>query len=149
MSVIVKGMEMPEDCFSCWLKEEGFCNLTNEVANDIYKRNDDCPLIELPKKYGRLIDADALIDDCKKYLNRLNPSRDGKECTRIHWLIGVLSNAPTIEPERKIGEWKHISDGYVDIYECDQCGKKEDYKRNYCPDCGAYMKKENKIIKKY
>ena len=53
----------------------------------------------------RAIDADALIDDCKKYLNRLNPSRDGKECTRIHWLIGVLSNAPTIEPERKTGKW--------------------------------------------
>ena len=50
---------------------------------------------------SRLIDADALIDDCKKYLNGLNPSRDGKECTRIHWLIGILSNAPTIKPERK------------------------------------------------
>lgn len=50
---------------------------------------------------SRLIDADALIDDCKKYLNKLNPSRDGKECTRIYWLIGILSNAPTIEPEPK------------------------------------------------
>ena len=49
----------------------------------------------------RLIDADALIDDCKKYLNKLNPSRDGKECTRIHWLIGILSAAPTIEPEQR------------------------------------------------
>ena len=63
MSVIVKGMEMPEDCFSCRLKEEGFCNLTDEVANDIYKRNDDCPLIELPEKHGRLIDADEMINE--------------------------------------------------------------------------------------
>ena len=47
----------------------------------------------------RLIDVDELIDDCKKYLNTLSPSRDGKECTRIHWLIGVLSNAPSVQPE--------------------------------------------------
>ena len=47
----------------------------------------------------RLIDADALREDCKRYLGTLNPDKDGKECTRIHWLIGVLENAPTIEPE--------------------------------------------------
>lgn len=47
----------------------------------------------------RYIDADALIDDCKKYFNELNPSRDGKECARIRWLIGILSNALTIELE--------------------------------------------------
>ena len=47
----------------------------------------------------RLIDADALGEDCKRYLGTLNPDKDGKECTRIHWLIGVLENAPTIDPE--------------------------------------------------
>lgn len=164
MSVIVNGMEMPKNCGSCWIsrmrdsslggildcKILGTVGTAMDDPHDILNnRHPDCPLVELPEKHGRLIDVDALIDDCKKYLNSLNPSRDGKECTRIHWLIGVLSNAPTIEPERKKGEWKHISDGYVDIYECDQCGKREDYERNYCPDCGAYMKKENKIIKKY
>lgn len=47
----------------------------------------------------RLIDADALIENCKKYLNALNPDREVKEFARIYWLIGVLENAPTIEPE--------------------------------------------------
>ena len=47
----------------------------------------------------RAIDADALKEDCKRYLGTLNPDKDGKECTRIHWLIGVLENAPTIDPE--------------------------------------------------
>jgi hypothetical protein len=47
----------------------------------------------------KLIDADLLIDDCKRYLATLNPDRDGKECTRIHWLIGVLNNAPSINPD--------------------------------------------------
>ena len=47
----------------------------------------------------KLIDADLLIDDCKRYLATLNPGRDGKECTRIYWLIGVLNNAPSINPD--------------------------------------------------
>ena len=49
---------MPEDCFSCPLKEEGFCNITNAYAGQIYERDSDCPLIELPEHHGRLIDAD-------------------------------------------------------------------------------------------
>lgn len=55
MSVVIKGMQMPEDCFSCPLKEEGFCNITNAYAAQIYKRNSDCPLVELPE---RLTDDD-------------------------------------------------------------------------------------------
>ena len=49
----------------------------------------------------RLIDADAIVEDCKKYLNTLNPDRDGVECTRIHWLIGVLNNVTTVQPEKR------------------------------------------------
>ena len=94
---------------------------------------------------SRLIDADALIHELNNSHYPGAPYIDAG----ISIAIGKVCDAPTIEPERKIGEWKHISDGYVDIYECDQCGKKEDYERNYCPDCGAYLKKENKIIKKY
>ena len=88
----------------------------------------------------RCIDADALIDDCKKYLNKLNPSRDGKECTRIHWLIGVLSNVPTIEPERKKGKWINIR--HDNIAECDQCGITGRAWMNFCFDCGADMRED-------
>lgn len=60
MSVLIKGMKIPEDCFSCPLKEEGFCNITNAYAGGINKRNSDCPLVELPEHHGRLIDADEM-----------------------------------------------------------------------------------------
>lgn len=60
MGVYISGMQMPEDCFSCPLKEEGFCNITNAYAAQIYERNSDCPLVELPEHHGRLIDADEL-----------------------------------------------------------------------------------------
>jgi len=59
-------MQTPEDCFSCPLKEEGFCNITNAYAVKINKRNSDCPLVELPEHHGRLIDADALAADSLK-----------------------------------------------------------------------------------
>lgn len=52
MSILIKGMKTPEDCFSCPLKEEGFCNITNVYAVGINKRNSDCPLVEIPKKHG-------------------------------------------------------------------------------------------------
>ena len=61
MSVLIKGIGMPEDCFSCPLKEEGFCNITNAYAGEINERNSDCPLVELPEHHGRIIDEDEII----------------------------------------------------------------------------------------
>lgn len=93
----------------------------------------------------RLIDADALIDDCKKYLNELNPSRDGKECARIHWLIGILSNAHAIEPERKTGKWvKPLLVTNTGRVRCSVCSAMYDWDMqaqyfNFCPNCGAVM----------
>ena len=49
MSVIVKGIDMPENCIDCFVKDK-ICHSWK-----------DCPLVELPKKHGRLIDADRLI----------------------------------------------------------------------------------------
>lgn len=63
MSVLIKGMKMPEDCFSCPLKEEGFCNITNAYAAEINERNSDCPLVELPEHHGDLVDVNKILWD--------------------------------------------------------------------------------------
>lgn len=68
MSVIVLGMEMPENCGKC--RFVGTCGVHSYdewpdvetiIFNDIIgiegKRDDDCPLRPLPEKHGRLIDA--------------------------------------------------------------------------------------------
>lgn len=93
----------------------------------------------------KLIDADNLIDDCKRYLATLNPDRDGKECTRIHWLIGVLNNAPSAQPERKNGHWEMVPDPYGffdEIPVCSECGCTTEMRKTYkfCPNCGADMR---------
>lgn len=62
MSVLIKGMKMPQYCAHCELfHDEGFCTATGTHVNMWgQKRNADCPLIELPD-HGDLIDRDALM----------------------------------------------------------------------------------------
>ena len=64
MSVIVKGMEMPESCRECRFLVDYWCyaKLAHGVPGPMFMdhRPDWCPLVELPEKHGRLIDIDAL-----------------------------------------------------------------------------------------
>ena len=104
----------------------------------------------------RLIDAEAF----KAYMRgALEQTRrcypDGGE-----WAEAVteefcrdIDEQPTVQPERKKGEWlRYGEDGYPNnedtvFWQCDQC--LEQYtgrtKRipNFCPNCGADMRKEN------
>lgn len=63
MSVLIKGMEMPTNCFLCPLsvlsENRLFCELTSDEVVRA-KIDSDCPLVEIPP-HGRLIDADAPI----------------------------------------------------------------------------------------
>ena len=69
-SIIVKGMKMPDSCAVCrfagrggYFMERIVCMFTgkNEDAENV-DRLSDCPLVALPNKHGRLVDADALRD---------------------------------------------------------------------------------------
>ena len=74
MSVIVKGMEMPERCGQCILR----CDCKQRIYME--QRPKGCPLVEIPP-HGRLIDADKLVRDTiyNKYITET-----------------ILSNAPTV-----------------------------------------------------
>lgn len=71
MSVLIKGMAMPETCEKCmfckWsnLHQTGACTLHDweptgaDFSEDyLSKRADWCPLVEIPSKHGDLIDRD-------------------------------------------------------------------------------------------
>ena len=68
MSILIKGMEMPNACIDCPLFSEwGDCSITHKWTwSDEFplseNRMSDCPLVELPTPHGRLIDADHLAD---------------------------------------------------------------------------------------
>lgn len=71
MSVIVKGMKIPKNCDDCFFIERGYpdwCSLPQifngeDEIYDTKKRPDWCPLIALPEKHGRLIDAGEMINE--------------------------------------------------------------------------------------
>ena len=89
---------------------------------------------------SRLIDADALKKKlCKEY-------RHFDQRIKISPVFQLIRDAPTIEPERKVGKWIRtrtvVHDG--ELY-CDQCGQEHPEQKliwNYCPNCGSRMLKE-------
>lgn len=64
MSVLTKGMKMPENCEKCPIREGTFCDIINKDIDRFYrgsiKRDPDCPLVELPEHHGRLIDENEV-----------------------------------------------------------------------------------------
>lgn len=74
MSVIVKGMDMPERCSECELydvmaqdkKAVEFCRYNMKPLPDDEERASWCPLIPLPEKHGRLVDAREVLEKADK-----------------------------------------------------------------------------------
>lgn len=68
MSIIVKGELMPKTCFECFALDDNgdypTCIISQSSRGYTFrvreKRMPDCPLVELPEKHGRLIDADKI-----------------------------------------------------------------------------------------
>ena len=77
MSVLIRGMQIQDNCKECRMRTDyDFCTAMPkefcEYTNDI-RRPDWCPLVELPKHHGRLIDADRLM---RVYEDRLEKVAD-------------------------------------------------------------------------
>ena len=79
MSVFIKDMEMPSRCYGCefceWsnLHQTMACKRYNfepcfeDNSREFYKKRAEfCPLVEVSAPHGRLIDADALLEDVRK-----------------------------------------------------------------------------------
>lgn len=96
--IVIRGMEMPRFCWECPLKESmydvGFICLPRKepIKVNLNKGRDDaCPLVPLPEKHGRLIDADAFLRDNAEFadLDFCHPKYD----TTLRELV---ADAPTI-----------------------------------------------------
>ena len=67
MSVLIKGMKIPQSCYDCDMLElSGVvgCGHAYATNNSEWGRALNCPLIELPD-HGDLIDRDELIGEMK------------------------------------------------------------------------------------
>ena len=78
MSLLIKGVEMPDSCLNCrfrttilknvlspTMRTSAYACLINgmEVDNWYEEKHKDCPLVKIPTPHGRLIDADE-IEKC-------------------------------------------------------------------------------------
>lgn len=89
----------------------------------------------------RLIDADRLMEEHRMHTYYHLPNGD----TAVP--IVDIQNAPTVEPERKTGEWIPMTvSGGRDSWKCSICGRRARGKLENLPycHCGAKMKRENK-----
>lgn len=91
----------------------------------------------------RPIDADAL----KNEMLSCAPIIIGD----FYKILEKIDEQPTIEPDRPRGEWIDLSDGWQEgTFRCSSCqmefvlieGTPEDNEYNFCPNCGASMRKE-------
>lgn len=117
MSLILKGIDLPQDCVECPLEEnavdgDGFdywyCKITESTIGiaDTNKRPSNCPLIQIPKDHGDIKDAGAL----KTVFEDMAKCEWNQKVSPISWayafenVIDEIDNTPTIlEAEEKDG----------------------------------------------
>ena len=99
MSVIIKDAKAPKNCAECWYSKGVYC-LYPDTGGWVgeYQKNQTkpswCPLVELPDKHGRLIDADELLkwydnmrkDEVEKLRESKKPSIRQKAMHKIEIL---------------------------------------------------------------
>lgn len=99
MSVLIKGMVMPQNCDACpMLYEYRFCALTDDHASSIEwkmeeNRMPNCPLIELPD-HGDLIDRDELKYDLNLLYDAIGASAYG-------FALGTIDGVPVVIPAER------------------------------------------------
>lgn len=99
MSIIIKGMEMPKNCQDCALYIEGACYAKGyrdyRSIMDTAKP-DGCPLVELPEKHGRLVDADKLADLLSKEKEKVVGEGNLFLCFAVGFAWGFIAKEPTV-----------------------------------------------------
>ena len=102
MSVLIKGMEMPQNCWQCPFHDDvDDCILLKQSCMKVWgetKRLDDCPLVEIPQ-HDRLIGAEALRK--QMYHEAFETDSDMQKWDSGCWIRykmfeNALESAPTI-----------------------------------------------------
>lgn len=68
MSLIIKGMKLPQSCSTCRFSYftvgiRKRCEISGDEVNPLIDcRETNCPLVEIPTPHGRLIDADKFLE---------------------------------------------------------------------------------------
>lgn len=124
MSILIKGMEMPKNCYVCPLCDyvsarcDAVIGTPYTPTNRYDTRAEWCPLFPVPD-HGRLIDADALWVEINKICDR----RDAgiiTDLTCLQQILSAVRHSPTIIEAEEAKEWEAIEE-YEDEYWDDGC----------------------------
>lgn len=105
MSVLIKGMEMPRNCCECAIRsydangQEEYCPITGIECLSI-GRQDDCPLVEIPVSYVRLIDADAVIEKANHEAEAMSGSLKEYFGQLVEWIVDKTPTVIETEGEK-------------------------------------------------
>lgn len=102
MSLLIKGMKMPERCEDCLMYRHNaeydyaYCCISSvNVLGHGNARLNNCPLVEVPFPHGHLIDADELMLEFAEFVRASNNS-DFADVPRWNDAVSLLGSAPTI-----------------------------------------------------
>ena len=114
MGVYIRGMEMPKDCLKCpfCLFADGYWKCLVDGSHADFGgtcRPQNCTLVQVPTPHGRLIDADALMNEFEKAQRTMQQHGREYSCsfmsssqeisTEWYCVEDMLENAPTIIEE--------------------------------------------------
>lgn len=102
MSVLIKGMTRPKNCFEChltkWIDDgRAGCFVDNKIHDA--SRPIDCPLVEISEPHGRLIDESRVIDAIHERLEVLRTHEAFRRKRGDIDLLGVMpyiAKIPTV-----------------------------------------------------
>lgn len=103
MSVYIKGMEKPKNCWECHFGhgETGICVVDFKSHGD-WNEPQNCPLIPI-HDHGRLVEADAVAEQIDEWIDAVGYATVGKGLSYYGELLGCIEDAPTIIPADKGG----------------------------------------------
>ena len=94
----------------------------------------------MPDEY---ISREAAIEEIDKWLDTVGTALVGKGLSYYGELIGCIEDARAANVAEVVhGRWIWNEEGEIDweqFYRCSNCGDKEYWESNFCPNCGAKM----------
>ena len=83
MSVLIKGMEMPECCYECNLKMIcDYASMNGWISN---KRDSMCPLVEVKEPHGELVDRTELLAEYDR--QHKGPAGGARKIIETAWTV--------------------------------------------------------------
>ena len=85
-------------------------------------------------------------EDCLKYLEGIGPKASPKCLEAVRWSVKALKALRPVSREQVEKVWRRewnsinpavLKTGVSWVCRCAKCGCPQDYKHNFCPNCGA------------